>query len=98
MADAAVCQRLGLDAGPSPQLFRPGGCGDCQQGYRGRIGIYELVSVTPALSALIHQGASEQALLAEARLASPSLFQDGRRLVLDGLTSVDELLRVTQEN
>ncbi|OLY74516.1 type II secretion system protein GspE [Pseudomonas sp. ATCC PTA-122608] len=98
MADAAVCQRLGLDAGQSPQLFRPGGCGDCQQGYRGRIGIYELVSVTPALSALIHQGASEQALLAEARVASPSLFQDGRRLVLDGLTSVDELLRVTQEN
>ena len=98
VADAAVCQRLGLDVGQAPHLFTAAGCEHCQQGYRGRIGIYELVSVTPALSALIHQGASEQALLAQARLASPSLFQDGRRLVLDGLTSVDELLRVTQEN
>ena len=98
VADAAVCQRVGLNADQVPHLFKAAGCELCQQGYRGRIGIYELVSVTSVLSGLIHQGASEQALLAEARHSSPSLFQDGRRLVLEGLTSVDELLRVTQEN
>ena len=65
---------------------------------RGRIGIYELISVTPAISALIHQGGSEQALLSEARKASHSLFQDGRQRVIDGLTSLDELLRVTRED
>lgn len=98
VADAEVCRRLGLDPGRALQVFRAAGCDQCRQGYRGRIGIYELVSITPALSALIHQGANEQVLVAEARRASPSLFEDGRRLVLEGLTSVDELLRVTQED
>jgi general secretion pathway protein E len=74
------------------------GCDQCQHGYRGRIGIYELVSVTPAVSALIHQGASEQALIEETRKVSRSLFQDGRQRVLEGATSLDELLRVTQED
>jgi general secretion pathway protein E len=47
---------------------------------------------------LIHQGASEQILVDETRKVSRSLFQDGRQRVLEGLTSLDELLRVTQEN
>jgi general secretion pathway protein E len=37
-------------------------------------------------------------LLGEARKASHSLFQDGRQRVIDGLTSLDELLRVTRED
>ena len=97
-ADAATRQRLGYDATMPLQLFRAVGCEQCQHGYRGRIGIYELISVTPAISALIHQGGSEQALLSEARKASHSLFQDGRQRVIDGLTSLDELLRVTRED
>jgi general secretion pathway protein E len=96
-ADAATCLRLGLDPAALPQLFRAVGCEQCQHGYRGRIGIYELISVTPAVAALIHHGASEQALLDATRQVSRSLFQDGRQRVLDGLTSLDELLRVTQE-
>lgn len=97
-ADTTVCRRLGLAAGSVSGLFRAVGCEHCQQGYRGRVGIYELVRVTPVLAAMIHQGAGEQALLVEARRSSPSLFEDGRRLVLEGMTSVDELLRVTQED
>lgn len=97
-ADADVCRRLGLGLDQVPRVFKATGCEQCRQGYRGRIGIYELVSLTPTLCALIHQGASEQQLLAEARRASPSLFEDGRRRVLEGLTSMDELLRVTQED
>ena len=97
-ADATACQRLGLDGAAPLQLFRAVGCAQCQHGYRGRIGIYELISVTPALSTLIHQGASEQALSDETRKASHSLFQDGRQRVINGLTSLDELLRVTRED
>jgi general secretion pathway protein E len=97
-ADAAMCQRLGLDVAAPPQLFSAVGCEQCQHGYRGRIGIYELISVTPAVSTLIHQGASEQALIDETRKVSRSLFQDGRQRVFDGVTSLDELLRVTQED
>ncbi|MDR9751618.1 type II secretion system ATPase GspE [Pseudomonas sp. SZMC_28357] len=97
-ADAATCQRLGLPLQAPPTLHRAVGCERCQQGYRGRVGIYELISVTPAISALIHQGASEQALAELARQASRSLFQDGRQRLLVGVTSLDELLRVTQED
>ncbi|WP_237883743.1 type II secretion system ATPase GspE [Pseudomonas sp. PGPR40] len=97
-ADAATCQRLGLDPATVHQLFKAVGCEHCQHGYRGRIGIYELISVTPAISTLIHQGVGEQALIEEARKLSRSLFQDGRQRVLDGMTSLDELLRVTQED
>lgn len=97
-ADAAACQRLGLGTATTMQLFKAVGCEQCQQGYRGRIGIYELISITPALSMLIHQGASEQSLTDEARKMSRSLFQDGRQRVIDGQTSLDELLRVTRED
>ncbi|WP_207284678.1 type II secretion system ATPase GspE [Pseudomonas sp. FW300-N2A2] len=97
-ADEATCERLGLDSAAPAQLFRAVGCDQCQHGYRGRIGIYELISVTPAVSVLIHQGASEQALIEETRKVSRSLFQDGRQRVLEGATSLDELLRVTQED
>ena len=97
-ADAAACQRLGLGTATTMQLFKAVGCEQCQQGYRGRIGIYELISISPALSVLIHQGASEQSLTDEARKVSRSLFQDGRQRVIDGQTSLDELLRVTRED
>ncbi|MFJ7882141.1 type II secretion system ATPase GspE [Pseudomonas sp. NPDC096917] len=92
------CQRLGLDSQAVVTLYQPQGCSQCQQGYRGRTGIYELIGITPALAGLIHQGASEPDLTREAREHSPSLFQDGQRLVLQGLTSFDELLRVTLED
>ena len=97
-ADAAACERLGLDTATSHTLCKASGCAQCQHGYRGRIGIYELISVTPAVSALILQGASEQILVDATRKVSRSLFQDGRQRVLEGLTSLDELLRVTQEH
>ena len=97
-ADPATGARLGLAPGNWPTLYRAQGCKHCQQGYRGRTGIYELVSITPTLAGMIHQGASEPDLVREALKLSCSLFQDGQRLVLEGLTSVDELLRITRED
>jgi general secretion pathway protein E len=49
------------------------------------------------LRSLIHDNASEQALTAAAREHTPSLRGDARRRVLDGTTSLEEMLRVTQE-
>jgi general secretion pathway protein E len=96
--DAAACQRLGVSDEDPPTLFRSVGCEHCQAGYRGRIGIYELMGITPALAEHIHNGASEPELARESRQGSRSLLQDGMRLVLEGRTSLDELLRVTQED
>ncbi|MFJ3482761.1 type II secretion system ATPase GspE [Pseudomonas sp. NPDC090202] len=97
-ADEAQCHRLGIAPGEAPTLFRAEGCAECRQGYRGRIGVYELIGITPRLADLIHSNASEPELAAEARTTSRSLFQDGQRLVLEGRTSLDELLRVTHED
>ena len=98
-ADPAACERLGLRVENAPMLHRPVGCPSCQQsGYRGRRGIYELVLFDDTLRQLIHTGAGEYELLNHARQHSPSLFDDGQAMVLQGLTSLEELLRVTQKD
>ena len=96
-ASAAEAALLGVDADRPPTLHAAVGCAHCHgSGYRGRSGIYDLVVVDDTTRGLIHDGASEAALEAEARRRTPSLFDDGRRRVLAGDTSLDELLRVTQ--
>lgn len=79
-------------------IFRPVGCKLCKhQGYRGRRGIYELIEINERLRHLIHEQAGEQEMLAEARKHSPSMSDDGRQCVLDGITSIEEVLRVTTQ-
>lgn len=84
---------------PPMQLYRPAGCAVCNQtGYRGRSGIYELLTVDDGLRHLIHDRASEQALRQYAmQHGMHSLRQDGMRLVASGVTSLEELLRVTRD-
>src|SRR5690606_30993630 len=78
--------------------YRPAGCKHCNhQGYRGRRGIYELIEITERLRHLIHEQAGEQELLAEARKHTASISDDGRQCVLNGLTSIEEVLRVTTQ-
>src|SRR5690606_27447536 len=85
---------LKLPAGTT--IFRPVGCNHCNHmGYRGRKGIYELIEINERLRHLIHEQAGEQELLAEARKHSGSIHDDGRQCVLDGITSMEEVLRVT---
>lgn len=89
---------LGIEEDSQPTFYRAKGCDACnQQGYRGRIGIYELVNVDGTLRQMIHDGAGELALEAQVRLTQPSLFRDGVRRIMDGVTTVEEVLRVTQE-
>lgn len=79
-------------------IYRAGGCGQCRnEGYRGRVGLYEIVAVGDHMQKLIHDGASEAQLVEAARDASPSLLDDGVEKVLAGLTSIDEIARVLQD-
>ncbi|WP_375738093.1 type II secretion system ATPase GspE [Pseudomonas boanensis] len=97
-ADAAECDLLGVAPAAAPMLYRARGCGEChQQGYRGRTGIYELVVFDDHMRSLIHSVASEQEMIRHARLSSASIRDDGRRKVMEGVTTVEEVLRVTQE-
>ncbi|MCH1579596.1 MAG: type II secretion system ATPase GspE [Luminiphilus sp.] len=92
------CERLGI-TDSQIQLYRGVGCEHCNfTGYRGRTGIYELVEIGDALREAIHTGEGEQALLRIARQHSPGIDADGRRRILEGQTSLEEVLRVTAVN
>ena len=98
-ADAAECALLGVDAAQAPTLYHATGCEACRQlGYRGCTGIYELVVFDETLRTLIHNAASEQDMLRHARQLGPSIRDDGMRKVLEGVTTLEEVLRVTRED
>jgi len=79
-------------------LYRATGCPRCKQlGYRGRTSIYELVMVDEHLRRLIHDGADEQVLEAAARQHTRGIVDSGREKVLAGLTTLEEIGRVTRE-
>ncbi|HLB13851.1 MAG TPA: GspE/PulE family protein [Burkholderiales bacterium] len=97
VANGADCKLLGVkpDAKP-PTLYRAVGCDHCDyQGYRGRLAIMELLKVDGEIDELMASRATARELL-KAALAKGfrTLADDGARRVLDGSTSVDELMRV----
>ena len=97
-ATPAEMETLGINQSPPPTLYHPVGCDACNQlGYRGRTGIYELIDVDNVMREMIHNGDGEQALEAHARVTRPSLYADALQKILNGDTSVEEVLRVTQE-
>ena len=81
---------------PSPTLYRPGGRD--ATGYKGRTGIYELVLIDEHMRTMIHDGASEQDLERYARTRTPGIRDDGRAKVLSGVTTIEEVLKVTRED
>ena len=97
--DLAECNLLGVDADYPPTLYHPEGCGVCNGlGYVGRNGIYEFIEIDETTRNLIHDGASEQAVERHVHQYSPTIRQDGMRLVLEGRTSLEEVLRVTRSD
>jgi general secretion pathway protein E len=93
---AAECELLGIADNAEQPIYRAAGCPACNHsGYRGRTGIYELIEIDDDLRLMIHERASEQAMLAEARKRYSGIDADGRRRILAGETSIEEVLRVT---
>lgn len=79
-------------------LYRPRPDAEAgRSGYRGRTGIYELVPIDSAMQELIHERASESRLETHARQLTPSIFDNGWGKALAGMTSLEEVLRVTRE-
>ncbi|MEZ5451636.1 MAG: type II secretion system ATPase GspE [Thiothrix sp.] len=101
-ADDGEMQILRLQNTPGSQrpiLYKPVGCPTCNhRGFVGRLGIYELVELDDGLRQMIHDRRSEMQMEAYARQTCPSIREDGIRLVLEGSTSLDEVLRVTRED
>jgi type IV pilus assembly protein PilB len=79
-------------------LFHPGGCNQCNGGYKGRLGVYEVVRITPLIANLIMEGGNS---LQIARAAKEAGFNNLRisalRKAAMGLTSLEEANRVTKD-
>ena len=85
---------------PNAQVFVPkdGGCSNCQfSGYLGRTGIHELLIIDEAIQSKIMQHANATQIRAAASNLK-SLRADGAEKVLQGVTSFEEIIRVTQED
>jgi len=94
-ADLALLPRAGDVEG----AYVPGGCEACENaGYRGRIGFYELLLVTGAMREAVTAGrTAPHELLRTAHPSHVSMRRDGLLKAAEGLTSVDEVLRATQD-
>ncbi|NND39935.1 MAG: type II secretion system ATPase GspE [Pseudomonadales bacterium] len=98
LPDAKERKLLGIEEHDPHSMFRPVGCPKCNNlGYRGRRGIYEVVSIDGDLRRMIHDQSSEEDMVRQARKTSRGIMGDGISKVLAGLTTVEEILRVTQE-
>lgn len=81
------------------QVCEPLGCDLCNHvGYRGRTGIYELISIDETIRGMIHRHEDTQTLEQYIRPSSPSIREDGFKRVLAGDTTLAEILRVTTQN
>jgi general secretion pathway protein E len=79
--------------------YHPVGCDECgHTGYKGRTGVYELMVVDDKLRGLIHSRAAESQIFVAAESAGlRSMREDGERLIEEGITSAEEVMRVTRE-
>ncbi len=94
----AECELLELPVDTDLKVCRPKGCSACKNtGYAGRGGLYEVVPIDNTMRNLIHDGSGEHEMELYARSLSPSMFEDGKRQVLAGETTLEEVLRVTRE-
>ncbi len=89
---------LELEPGVRETIYRAEGCEHCNfTGYRGRTGIHELLIVDERVREMIHTEAGEQQIERYLRHSTPSIRHDGISKVLQGITTLEEVLRVTRE-
>jgi type IV pilus assembly protein PilB len=85
-------------ATPGFKVYKHVGCGQCTDGYKGRVGIYEVLPVTESIGRIILEGGSAPHIAAEARKQGVwDLRTAGLKKVMDGLTTLEEVNRVTVE-
>ena len=81
------------------EVAKPKGCAKCgDSGYRGRVGIYEILENSPAIQTLIVERASSEKIEEQAKKEGmTSVVEDGVRKILSKETTIEELVRVMQE-
>ncbi|NOY61271.1 MAG: type II/IV secretion system protein [Calditrichaeota bacterium] len=96
--DAKVYDWFGIDTDENLKFYKPTGCRECKRtGYKGRMGLYELLVPNEEFKSKIVSGSSDAVLKAEAQKAGMHLLmEDGQEKVKMGLTSVEEVMRVAK--
>lgn len=98
--DKSLLQIVGLNpASPEAVFYRGRGCQGCfQTGYRGRVGIFEVIVVSPPIAHLIAQRSPVQAILQRAREEGMiTMLEDGIQKAARGITTLDEVVRVAYQ-
>ena len=86
--------------GSNGKIYRPRGCRSCRHlGYRGRVGLFELLVTTEEIRRLAHDRANTWSIQKQAReQGMMTMREDGWEKVISGITTVEEVVRVTKEN
>ncbi len=96
---AEALAEIGIKSKGEVRLYRAVGCGKCHHtGYHGRVGIFELMLVDDAVRKLVTQSIDAKTIKQTAvQRGMNTLRADGAHKVLDGVTSIEEVLRATEE-
>jgi general secretion pathway protein E len=95
--DESEKELLGLPPEDSSVVYQANGCPSCKNtGFRGRVGVYEMFKVDDGMRQLIHKQAGDIELEKYAREDSHSILDDGLSKVLEGVTTIEEVLRVNR--
>lgn len=80
------------------KLFQPVGCSHCTSGYKGRVGIYEVIKISPAIASIIMEGGNSLDIAKQCQTEGyNNLRQSGLIKAMSGLTSLAEINRVTSD-
>jgi type IV pilus assembly protein PilB len=83
---------------PTLKLYKAVGCDQCKDGYKGRVGIYQVLPISEDMGKLIMKGASAYEMADQAaKEGIPDLRQSALKKVKDGVTSLEEINRVTKD-
>ena len=83
---------------PNIDFYRPGKSQECPDGYKGRLGIYEILEVSESIKDLIVKETASDMIEAQAKKQGMlTMLEDGFIKAVQGITSIEEVLRVTKE-
>lgn len=79
-------------------IYKPMGCPDCNGGYKGRVGIYQVMKMSEEMGRIIMEGGNALNLTDQSKKEGvPDLRESGLKKVMDGITSLEEINRVTKD-
>jgi len=86
------------DVAKGIKVYGPVGCDQCNEGYKGRVGIYQVMPISEAMGKIIMENGNSMQLAEQSKKEGiPDLRESGLKKVIDGLTSLEEVNRVTKD-